>query len=224
MLDLNVTLASLLVSQLLGAAGDTLGSRLGRVVYHGSAVRMMLATSVVGVLLTTTCLLGLNQIGAAEVRFGYILSAPDLWAANGILAAAYNTGEAYLLLYSFGAVIKSITPLVAPAVLYLAERQGWFAQPAGGPGSSGGGQGDGSQLLMITVGTAGALVLASLGWERRGMSSDPKSRPLSPPSEMGRRPGGLRDADAAEQTPTQLREPVTSASADPRGGHSTQCP
>lgn len=197
------TLARLLVSQLCGAAGDTLGSRLSRVDYHGSPERMMLATSLVGVLLSTSCLFLLHRIGVAKVRFGYILSAPDLWVANGILTAAYNWGEASLLLYSFGAVIKSVTPIVAPAALFVAERQGWLAQ-LDGPGGSGGGQGAASQLIMIVVGTVGALVLASLGWKWRDARNEtnPESRHLAPTSPRKDRRGNSRDAEAVDQPPT----------------------
>ena len=162
----------------------------------------MLVTSLVGVLLSTSCLFLLHRIGVAEVRFGYILSAPDLWVANGILTAAYNGGEAYILLYSFGAVIKSVTPLVAPAALFVAERQGWFAE-LDGPGGSGGGQGAASQLIMIVVGTVGALVLASLGWNWRDTRNEtnPEPRLLAPTSPRKDRRGSSRDAEAADQPP-----------------------
>ena len=87
--------------------------------------------------------------------------APDLWIANGVLAATYNTGEAYLLLYSFGAVIKSITPLAAPLALWVAERHGLFG-PVRVAGST-----SNLQLFNFALGTIGALVMASLNWDKR---------------------------------------------------------
>ena len=158
------TLASLFVSQLLGACGDAVGSRLCRVVYGGSPARMILGTCVIGVLLTMAFLVTLHFTDIAKVRFGPIMLSPDLWIANGVLAATYNTGEAYLLLYSFGAVIKSITPLSAPLALWIAERRGLFGPAPVAVSTSG------LELLNFALGTVGAVLMVSLNWGKHKSS------------------------------------------------------
>ena len=218
---IDATLIHLLISQLFGAAGDALGSRLSRVVFRGSPERMIIATSVVGILLTLSCLLLLDWGGIVEVRFGHVLRAPDLWVANGILAAAYSAGEAYLLLYSYGAVIKSITPLAAPAVLFFAERQGWFEEPQGGIG---GGERAGSHGLMFAVGTIGALLLASLGWDKRAKKHHNVAAAVRPfPTTLGTA-GTTGDAPpAAARQPERSTVPLRGASGT-RMGADTMVP
>ena len=108
--------------------------------------------------------------------------APDLWIANGVLAATYNTGEAYLLLYSFGAVIKSITPLAAPLVLWFAEGRGLFG-PVPVPEST-----SGPQLLNFAVGTVGAILLVSLAWGKHRSSVKGKVPSAEAPAATGNLP------------------------------------
>ena len=115
-------------SQGLGAAGDVVGQRCARVVYDGSWDRMVLATSIIGVVAATALASGLSMAALVgsdipQIRTWMLLTNPALLFINGILAVAYSVAEAQLFTYSTGPMLKGMASLVSPVLILACQQQ-----------------------------------------------------------------------------------------------------
>eukprot|EP01052_Picozoa_sp_SAG31_P035709 SAG31_NODE_4345_length_3329_cov_3.417957_2_plen_721_part_00 len=154
-----VYLFVLAVSQLVGAAGDLVGSRCTRVIYGGSSTHMLIGSSLVGAVIVVAALCAISVAAVTQssgeplVRIWYLATNPALIVQNGLLATAYHVAEVELYKSPWGSVIKPVASLFSPLVVIPFS---WALLPAS---STGEGSQFGDWPIAAVLGVVGSLMV-----------------------------------------------------------------